>query len=89
MSKVLSDARLTPVFTEGKAEGFRVTEIKPRGVFDAIGLRNGDILKRVNGYEMTTPEKAVQVLTALKGQRSIDLDVVRNGARMSFHYDIN
>lgn len=89
MSQVLSDARLTPIFTAGKPEGFRVTEIKPRGVFDAIGLKNGDILKRVNGYEMTTPERAIQVLTALKGQRSIDLDVVRAGQRMSFHYDIN
>jgi len=88
MSQVLKDARLTPLLENGSVAGFQITEIRPRGVFDALGLKNGDILKRVNGYEITSPEKAVQVLSALKGQRSIDLDVVRGGANMSFHYDI-
>ncbi len=50
MSKVLSDARLTPKVTKGAVEGFLVTEIKPRGIFDAIGLKNGDVLTRINGY---------------------------------------
>ncbi|MFQ5464610.1 MAG: type II secretion system protein GspC [Thermodesulfobacteriota bacterium] len=88
MGQVLKDARLTPMLENGAVAGFQVTEIRARGVFDALGLKNGDILKRVNGYEITSPEKAVQVLSALKGQRSIDLDVVRGGASMSFHYDI-
>lgn len=88
IGQVLSDARLTPVVTNGNVEGFLVAEVKPRGIFDAIGLKNGDILKRVNGYEITSPEKAVQVLTGLKGESKIDLDVARNGQKMSFHYEI-
>lgn len=88
IGQVLSDARLTPVVREGKVQGFRVTEIKPKGVFKALGLQNGDILGKVNGYEVTSPEKAVQVLTALKGESSIELDIVRGGKPMSFRYDI-
>ena len=88
MGSVLTSARLTPRVKNGAVEGFLVTEIKPRGIMDAVGLKNGDILKRVNGYEMTSPERAIQVLTALKGETSFDLDIVRNGRPESFHYEV-
>lgn len=88
MSSVLTDARLTPRVSKGAIDGFLVTEIKPRGVFDAIGLENGDVLTRINGYEIDSPEKAVQVLSALKGETSIELDIIREGQKRSFHYDI-
>ncbi|MBI5644325.1 MAG: hypothetical protein HY954_12725 [Deltaproteobacteria bacterium] len=88
MSTILTDARMTPKITKGAVEGFTVTEIKPKGVFDAIGLKNGDMLTRINGYGIDSPEKAVQVLSGLKGETSIDLDIVRGGKNMSFHYQI-
>jgi general secretion pathway protein C len=76
------------VVRKGAVEGFLVTEIRPRGIMDAIGLKNGDILKRVNGYELTSPERAVQVLTALKGQTSFKIDIVRGGQNLSFGYEV-
>lgn len=88
IGSVLTDARLTPTASQGGVEGFLVNEIRPGGIFETIGLKNGDILKRVNGFEITSPEKAVQVLTGLKGEKRIDLDVVRGGQKMNFHYDI-
>ncbi len=88
MSKVLSDARMTPVTTDGKVDGFRVTEIRPAGIFDAIGLKNNDVLKRVNNYEMTSPERAIQVLSALKGERNFTIDIERNGKKVSLNYRV-
>jgi general secretion pathway protein C len=88
IGQVLSDARLTPVVKGGEVQGFHITEIRPTGVFKALGLNNGDILGRVNGYEVTSPERAVQVLTALKGESSIELDIVRGGKPMSLRYEI-
>jgi len=88
MSQVLTDARLTPNVVEGKVEGFRITEIKPRGIFDAIGLRNGDVLISVNNYDIDTPERAIQVISGLKGETRAHLDLMRNGQRVSFNYQI-
>lgn len=88
ISSIMTDARLTPKVVKGAVEGFLVNEIKPRGVFDAIGLKNGDVLTRINGYEIDSPEKAVQVLSGLKGSTAVDLDIVRGGQKMSFHYEI-
>ena len=88
MSRVMTDARLTPKASGGRVEGFLVTEIKPRGIFDAIGLKNGDVLTKINGYDIDSPEKAVQVLSALRGQTNIDLDILRAGKATSLHYTI-
>ncbi|MBI2399776.1 MAG: PDZ domain-containing protein [Deltaproteobacteria bacterium] len=88
MSRVMTDARLTPKTSGGRVQGFLVTEIKPRGIFDAIGLKNGDVLTKINGYDIDSPEKAVQVLSAMRGQTSIDLDILRAGKPASLHYTI-
>ena len=88
MSRVMTDARLTPRVSGGRVEGFLVTEIKTRGIFDAIGLKNGDVLTKINGYDIDSPEKAVQVLSALRGQTNIDLDILRAGKPKSLHYTI-
>lgn len=88
MSRVMTDARLTPKVDGGAIQGFLVSEIKTRGVFDAIGLKNGDVLTKINGYAIDSPEKAVQVLSAIKGQTNIDLDIVREGRPKSLHYTI-
>jgi general secretion pathway protein C len=88
MSRVMTDARLTPKVSGGTVEGFLLTEIKPSGIFDAIGLEDGDVLTKINGYEIDSPEKAVQVLSALRGQTNIDLDIVRAGKPKSLHYTI-
>lgn len=88
MGQVLTDARLTPKMKGGSVEGFLLTDVKARGVFDAIGLKNGDVLTSINGYKIDSPEKAVQVLSGLKGQTSVSLDIVRGGKNMSFSYQI-
>lgn len=88
MSRVMTDARLTPRVGASGVEGFAVTEIKQKGVFDAMGLKNGDVLTKINGYEIDSPEKAVQVLSALRGETSINLDILRNGRPKSLHYTI-
>lgn len=88
MGSILTDARMTPRVAKGSIQGFTVTEIKPRGVFDAIGLKNGDVLTRINGYDIDSPERAMQVLAGLRGATAIDLDLIRGGEKKSFHYDI-
>lgn len=86
LGEVLTDARLKPV--AGGADGFIIDEVVPGGIFDAIGLRNGDTLKRVNNFDVTSPEKAVQVLMGLRGESRIEVDIVRAGKKIKLQYDI-
>ncbi len=87
-AQAMTDARLLPSQKDGKVEGFRATEVKPNGVFSMIGIKNGDVLLRLNDFPMDSPDKALQSFIALKGQSRLKLDVVRDGQPMTFNYDI-
>lgn len=87
-AQAMSDARLLPSQKDGKVEGFRASEVKPNGVFAMIGIKNGDVLLRLNDFPMDSPDKALQSFIALKGQNRLKLDIVRDGQPQTFNYDI-
>jgi general secretion pathway protein C len=88
IGKAMTDARLLPSLKDGKVEGFRVSEVKPAGIFGMVGLKNGDILLRMNDFPIDSPEKAIQSLVSLKGQNKIRLDLIRDGQPITLNYDI-
>lgn len=88
LGQVMTDARLLPSLKDGKVEGFRVSEVKPSGVFAMLGIRNGDVLHRINDLPIDSPERAIQSLAALKGQNRIRLEMTRDGQPATFSYEI-
>jgi general secretion pathway protein C len=88
IGKAMTDARLLPSVKDGKVEGFRVSEVKPAGIFGMVGIKNGDVLLSINDFKIDSPEKAIQSLASLKGQTSIKLDMLRDGQPTTMNYDI-
>jgi len=88
IGQAMTDARLLPSVKDGKVEGFRASEVKPQGIFGTIGIRNGDILLRMNDFPIDSPEKAIQSFASLKGQSRIKLDLIRDGQPTTFNYEI-
>lgn len=88
IGQAMTDARLLPSMKQGKVEGFRVSEVKPQGIFGTIGIKNGDVLLRMNDFPIDSPEKAIQSLASLKGQSRIRLDLIRDGQPTTYNYDI-
>jgi general secretion pathway protein C len=88
IGQAMTDARLLPSMKDGKVEGFRVSEVKPAGIFGMVGIKNGDTLMRINDFSIDSPEKAIQSLASLKGQNRIKLDLVREGQPTTLNYEI-
>lgn len=88
IGQAMTDARLLPSIKNGKVEGFKISEVKPQGIFGTIGMKNGDVLLNINDFPIDSPEKAIQSFASLKGQNRIKLDLVRDGQPTTFNYDI-
>ena len=86
--QMMTDARLRPNNTNGREEGFVLSEVKPGGIYQSLGLQDGDVLLRINEYDISNPEKALQAFTALKGLDRVQIDLIRTGARMTMTYQI-
>jgi general secretion pathway protein C len=89
LPQLLTKARVVPNLSpDGKNDGFRVVSISPASFYERIGLRNGDVLQRINGIEVKDPQTFMQVFTQLKDESSITLDLLRNNKKESFNYEI-
>jgi general secretion pathway protein C len=86
--KILTDARLLPNFVDGRQKGFKISEVIKGGLYHSLGLRNGDILLRINELAISNPEVAIQAMSALRGMNRVNLDIIRNGDNMSMNYQI-
>jgi len=87
-NQIMTDARLVPNIIDGRQDGFALREVRQGGIYQSLGLQNGDILLRINEYNISNPEAALQAFTALKGMDRVQLDIIRNGAKMTMTYQI-
>ncbi len=86
--QLMTEARLLPWFKKGKQEGFILKRIKRGGIYDQLGLKNGDILLSINQLNIKDPEMALQAFTALRGVNNIRLDIIRNNKNLTLNYMI-
>ena len=88
MSRLLTQIRVVPNFTNGQPDGFKVFAIRPGSLFARIGLQNGDVIKRINGIEIQGPEEAFEAYQRLKDETMIQIDLVRRNQNKTFTYEI-
>jgi len=61
-------------------KGVRLSGIRSDSLFNMLGLKNGDVLKSVNGFDLNDPEKALSALGKLRTASKLSFDVERGGA---------
>ncbi|MCK6544940.1 general secretion pathway protein GspC [Myxococcota bacterium] len=88
LNQVATQARIVPSFNNGKANGFKLFSIRPGSLYSKIGIQNGDIVQRINGYEMNSPDKALEIYSKLKDAQSITVDLIRRGKSQTMTYQI-
>lgn len=88
-AQIMMDAKLIPNMTQkDKQEGFVLHEVRKGGIYDNLGMRNGDVLLQINGSIISNPENLLQAYTALRGMDMVQLDILRNKNRMVMNYHI-
>lgn len=87
-NKLLTQIRIVPHFANGKPDGFKVFNIRPNSLFAKLGMVNGDVIKRVNGLDITGPEQALQMFQQLRDESQISLDLERFRKKMTMQYEI-
>lgn len=86
--RVLTDARMLPNMVDGKQNGFKVSEVKGGGIYDKLGLQNGDILLKINALDLNSPDSGIQAFSTLKGADRITLNIIRNEQKITMSYQV-
>ncbi len=88
LNKILTQARAIPHFENGAPAGYKLFQIVPGSIYDKLGLRNGDIIRGVNGESISNPQKAFEMLNDFKNLNAVELQIKRDGTVSNMVYDI-
>lgn len=85
---VAKGARVVPAMKDGKAQGFKLYAIRPNSVWAKLGISNGDTLAAINGLELTSAEKGLEVYTKIREAKVLVVDMIRRGKPLTITYTI-
>jgi general secretion pathway protein C len=86
--QMMREARLTPHFTGGQPDGFMITNLPSNSFLGRMGLRNGDIMKGVNGQKFGSLEEFFQAYQQLQTEPMLQLEVERSNRTETLTYEI-
>jgi len=88
IEKVLAKTIIEPYVVKGQARGLKVTGLEKMDLAAIIGIKNGDVIRSVNGQSVTSKQKAFQVFKKARYQKSLDMDLLRDNKseKLSFTF---
>ncbi len=89
LNKIATQARIVPSFENGVANGFKLFSIQPGSLYASIGIQNGDVIQRVNGYEINSPDKALEILQKLRESPNGSIAGKRGGVPFQIGYNVS
>jgi S1-C subfamily serine protease len=88
LPELLSSAFAVPRYRDVEGgqrviDGFVVTQVKPSGTAERLGLRNGDVILDVNGQVLDGMPTVMRLFGQLQATPQVTITVLRDGRRMS------
>ncbi len=83
---LMRSARIVPEQKDGKTVGIRLFGIRQDTLLGTLGMQNGDRLEQINGFDMASPEKALEAYARLRTAPSLTVQVTRRGKPLTIQY---
>ncbi len=87
-SSTVGRARVLPYERQGIVLGVRIFGVRRDDVLGQLGMQNGDVLLRINGLSVATPDAALQAYAALRGSTQLDVALLRRGRPVTLRYTV-
>ncbi len=86
-AQLMHSVRVSPDQKHGRVAGIRVLNIRPDTLLGKLGFHNGDRIDSINGFSLSSPEKALQAYARLRTASNISVRIQRGGkpATIDFH----
>jgi general secretion pathway protein C len=86
--ELMRAARVVPHEQGGKVVGVKLYGIRRASLLGEIGLQNGDMLSTINGFDMASPDTALEAYAKLRSAENLTVMVQRRGRNVNLQYHI-
>lgn len=87
-AEYLQKVRVVPTRQGDETTGMRIMGVRKGTALDAIGLKHGDQLQKINGFEMTNAQSALEAYSRLMSASQIRVEVMRRGRPTTLELNI-
>ncbi|MDY6820251.1 MAG: hypothetical protein SVN78_01340 [Deferribacterota bacterium] len=88
INSLISTMYISPYYLDGKFVGYRIGRMRMDAFLRKAGLENGDVLVRMNGEEINTPEKMFELFTNWQNESAVTIDILRRNERRTILVEI-
>ena len=85
---LMRQARIVPEQENGRVVGIRLFGVRNDTLLGVLGMENGDRLQTINGFDMASPEKALEAYARLRTADKLTISLNRKGQNMNIDYNI-
>ncbi len=85
---LMKSARVIPHEEDGRVTGVKLYGIRRNSLLGRLGVRNGDMLRTINGFSMTSPDTALEAYSRLRSADKLTLAIKRQNKEMTIDYNI-
>lgn len=78
IEEILTKAVIEPYVVNGRTEGLKITGLENIKFAKELGLKNGDVIRTVNGHLLTSKQKAYQIFKKARSQEAITFELLRD-----------
>ncbi len=87
-AELMRTARIIPHEENGRVVGVKMYGIRRNSLLGRLGVQNGDMLRTINGYDMSSPDSALEAYARLRTADHLTLSIVRRGSPATIDYNI-
>ncbi len=87
--KIWKSIRIQEQRVNGQISGFRVNYVKKDSFFDSAGLKSGDVIKGIDGNEITSLADVMKYYSDIDSLESLTLTVERAGEELELDFNVN
>ncbi len=84
----MKSVRIRPQKEGDKVVGVQLSRVQKGTLLDVLGLKNGDRIQSINGFELAGPAQALQAYARLRLADNIRVQAVRGGRPLELEYRI-
>jgi len=89
MNDIYKNIGIKEIKKGNQIDGFQITFVRRGTPFSKLGIKRGDILKSVNGEELTSYNAAFEAYKAMNDAQNVTVVIQRGNKTMELEYEIN
>lgn len=87
-AELMRTTRIMPHEQGGRVVGVQLFGVRGNSLLGRLGMQNGDVLNRINGLDIASPDRALEAYSRLRTSDNLQVSLTRNGQPVNIDFHI-